>query len=84
MFKQLKYFVGSAGSSGFGSKSTAEEVTEACPDLTSITAIITGMYMEKKKHFISLQYTTHFHKAKQYKTASPVLYQLTNKTMHHP
>ncbi|KAJ4776600.1 NAD(P)-binding Rossmann-fold superfamily protein [Rhynchospora pubera] len=42
MFKQLKYFIGSAGPSGFGSKSTAEEVTEACPDLTSITAIITG------------------------------------------
>jgi retinol dehydrogenase 12 len=47
MFKPLKYFFGLAGSSGFGSKSTAEEVTEVCPELTSITAIITGMYLNK-------------------------------------
>ncbi|RAL50974.1 hypothetical protein DM860_005330 [Cuscuta australis] len=38
----LKYLAGSAGPSGFGSKSTAEEVTEKCPHLRSITAIITG------------------------------------------
>ncbi|KAJ0959669.1 hypothetical protein J5N97_000675 [Dioscorea zingiberensis] len=42
MLETVRYLIGSAGSSGFGSKSTAEEVTEACPDLRSITAIITG------------------------------------------
>ncbi|XP_010933850.1 short-chain dehydrogenase TIC 32, chloroplastic isoform X2 [Elaeis guineensis] len=42
MLETLKYLMGSAGSTGFGSKSTAEEVTEASPDLRSITAIITG------------------------------------------
>ncbi|XP_010529658.1 PREDICTED: short-chain dehydrogenase TIC 32, chloroplastic-like isoform X2 [Tarenaya hassleriana] len=36
-----KYLIGLAGESGFGSKSTAEEVTKNC-DLRSITAIITG------------------------------------------
>ncbi|PKA53461.1 Short-chain dehydrogenase TIC 32, chloroplastic [Apostasia shenzhenica] len=42
MLDTVRYLVGSAGSSGFGSKSTAEEVTDASPDLRSITAIITG------------------------------------------
>ncbi|XP_020683901.1 short-chain dehydrogenase TIC 32, chloroplastic isoform X2 [Dendrobium catenatum] len=42
MLETIRYLIGSAGSSGFGSKSTAEEVTEASPDLRSITAIITG------------------------------------------
>ncbi|KAG9455480.1 hypothetical protein H6P81_008384 [Aristolochia fimbriata] len=42
MLESMKYLMGAAGPSGYGSKTTAEEVTEACPDLTSITAIITG------------------------------------------
>ncbi|OAY59720.1 short-chain dehydrogenase TIC 32 A, chloroplastic [Manihot esculenta] len=41
MLETVKYLIGSAGPSGFGSKSTAEQVTAAC-DLRSITAIITG------------------------------------------
>ncbi|KAA3475906.1 short-chain dehydrogenase TIC 32, chloroplastic-like [Gossypium australe] len=41
MLETVKYLIGSRGASGFGSKSTAEEVTETCPDLRSITAIIT-------------------------------------------
>ncbi|CDY10985.1 BnaA03g46440D [Brassica napus] len=36
-----RYLIGAAGVSGFGSKSTADEVTENC-DLRSTTAIITG------------------------------------------
>lgn len=42
MLETVKYLLGSAGSSGYGSKSTAEKVTENCPNLHSITAIITG------------------------------------------
>ncbi|KAJ0971109.1 hypothetical protein J5N97_019068 [Dioscorea zingiberensis] len=42
MLETVRYLIGSAGSSGFGSKSTAEDVTDASPDLRSITAIITG------------------------------------------
>ncbi|XP_034702949.1 short-chain dehydrogenase TIC 32 A, chloroplastic-like [Vitis riparia] len=42
MLDALKYLLGSFGASGYGSKSTAEEVTENCPDLGSITAVITG------------------------------------------
>ncbi|KAM0934381.1 putative very-long-chain 3-oxoacyl-CoA reductase [Dioscorea sansibarensis] len=42
MLETVRYLIGSAGPSGYGSKSTAEEVTEACADLRSITAIITG------------------------------------------
>ncbi|KAG1360691.1 short-chain dehydrogenase TIC 32, chloroplastic [Cocos nucifera] len=42
MLGTVKYLLGSAGPSGYGSKSTAEDVTEACPDLRSITAVITG------------------------------------------
>lgn len=38
----MKYLLGSHGESGFGSKSTADEVTAASPDLDSLTAIITG------------------------------------------
>lgn len=34
--------IGAAGASGYGSKSTAEDVTENCRDLSNITAIITG------------------------------------------
>ncbi|KAF2298034.1 hypothetical protein GH714_007341 [Hevea brasiliensis] len=41
MLETVKYLMGSAGSSGFGSKSTADQVT-AGADLRSITAIITG------------------------------------------
>lgn len=42
MLESIKYLIGSAGSSGYGSKSTADHVTQNCPDLRSITAIITG------------------------------------------
>uniref|UniRef100_A0A1D1Y3W5 Short-chain dehydrogenase TIC 32, chloroplastic n=1 Tax=Anthurium amnicola TaxID=1678845 RepID=A0A1D1Y3W5_9ARAE len=42
MLDTVKYLLGTAGPSGYGSKATAEEVTEACPDLRPITAIITG------------------------------------------
>lgn len=42
MLETVKYLMGSIGPSGFGAKSTAEEVTESCPDLRSITVIITG------------------------------------------
>ncbi|GMJ15009.1 hypothetical protein like AT4G24050 [Hibiscus trionum] len=42
MLETVKYLIGSRGASGFGSKSTAEEVTETCSDLRSTTAIITG------------------------------------------
>ncbi|XP_031248820.1 short-chain dehydrogenase TIC 32, chloroplastic-like isoform X1 [Pistacia vera] len=42
MLDTVKYLIGAAGASGYGSKSTAEEVTENCPDLRSITVIITG------------------------------------------
>lgn len=42
MLQTVKYLLGSPGANGFGSKSTAEDVTAACPDLRSITAIITG------------------------------------------
>lgn len=42
MLEAIKYLIGSAGPSGYGSKSTADDVTENCPDLSSITAIITG------------------------------------------
>ncbi|XP_044367169.1 short-chain dehydrogenase TIC 32 B, chloroplastic isoform X2 [Triticum aestivum] len=42
MLQAARYLLGSSGASGFGSKSTADEVTAACPDLCSLTAIITG------------------------------------------
>ncbi|XP_058223349.1 short-chain dehydrogenase TIC 32 A, chloroplastic-like isoform X1 [Rhododendron vialii] len=42
MLETVKYLIGSIGPSGYGSKSTAEQVTECCPDLSSVTAIITG------------------------------------------
>ncbi|XP_030951763.1 short-chain dehydrogenase TIC 32, chloroplastic [Quercus lobata] len=42
MLETVKYLIGSAGASGYGSKSTAEQVSESCGDLSSITAIITG------------------------------------------
>lgn len=42
MLEAIKYLMGSAGESGYGSKSTAEKVTQSCPDLHSTTAIITG------------------------------------------
>ncbi|XP_031737895.1 short-chain dehydrogenase TIC 32 A, chloroplastic isoform X2 [Cucumis sativus] len=42
MLEMLKYLVGSAGASGYGSKSTAEEVTQSSTHLNSITAIVTG------------------------------------------
>ncbi|XP_042431603.1 short-chain dehydrogenase TIC 32 B, chloroplastic-like isoform X2 [Zingiber officinale] len=43
MLETVKYLIGSAGTSGFGSKSTGEEVTAAAASrLRSITAIVTG------------------------------------------
>lgn len=48
MLETMKFLMGSAGPSGYGSKSTAEEVTENCPDLSSITAIITGHFLLTK------------------------------------
>ncbi|OWM85188.1 hypothetical protein CDL15_Pgr027975 [Punica granatum] len=42
MLQTVRYLIGTAGPSGYGSKSAAEEVTESCPDLRSVTAIITG------------------------------------------
>lgn len=42
MLDTVKYLLGSCGESGFGSKSTADEVTAASPDLRPLTAIITG------------------------------------------
>ena len=44
MLETVKYLLGSAGPSGFGSKTTAEQVTENHADLRSITAIITGYF----------------------------------------
>ncbi|XP_057969075.1 short-chain dehydrogenase TIC 32 B, chloroplastic isoform X2 [Malania oleifera] len=41
MLETVKYLIGAAGASGYGSKSTAEGVTESS-DLHSVTAIITG------------------------------------------
>ncbi|XP_030540331.1 short-chain dehydrogenase TIC 32 B, chloroplastic isoform X2 [Rhodamnia argentea] len=41
MLETVKYLIGSRGPSGYGSKSTAEQVTDR-RDLRSITAIITG------------------------------------------
>ncbi|KAK0587300.1 hypothetical protein LWI29_020793 [Acer saccharum] len=42
MLETVKYLIGSIGPSGYGSKSTAEQVTETCRDMRSVTAIITG------------------------------------------
>ncbi|XP_057421815.1 short-chain dehydrogenase TIC 32 A, chloroplastic [Lotus japonicus] len=42
MLETVRYLIGSVGPSGFGSKTTAEQVTGNCSDLRSITAIITG------------------------------------------
>ncbi|KAL2902855.1 Short-chain dehydrogenase TIC 32 chloroplastic [Bienertia sinuspersici] len=42
MLEALKYLIGAPGASGYGSKSTAEDVTANCRDLSNITAIITG------------------------------------------
>ncbi|CAK8579390.1 unnamed protein product [Lathyrus sativus] len=42
MLETIKYLIGWPGPSGFGSKSTAEQVTEPRGELRSITAIITG------------------------------------------
>lgn len=47
MLETLRYLMGAAGVSGYGSKSTAEEVTEACSDLGYLTAIITGTLFNK-------------------------------------
>ncbi|KAK3024175.1 hypothetical protein RJ639_043752 [Escallonia herrerae] len=42
MLETVKYLMGSVGPSGYGSKSTAEQVTQNCSDLSSVIAIITG------------------------------------------
>lgn len=46
MLDTFKYLIGSPGASGYGSKSTAEQVTDASADLHQITAIITGTYAQ--------------------------------------
>ncbi|KAI8546162.1 hypothetical protein RHMOL_Rhmol07G0096100 [Rhododendron molle] len=48
MLETVKYMIGSIGPSGYGSKSTAEQVTECCADLSSVTAIITGHFLLTK------------------------------------
>lgn len=42
MLETIKYLIGSAGPSGYGSRSTADQVTGNSIDLRSITVIITG------------------------------------------
>nr|GEW75615.1 short-chain dehydrogenase TIC 32, chloroplastic [Tanacetum cinerariifolium] len=42
MFDTVKYLLGSPGPSGYGSKTTAEQVTDELVDLRSLTVIITG------------------------------------------
>ncbi|XP_059662181.1 short-chain dehydrogenase TIC 32 A, chloroplastic [Cornus florida] len=42
MLETVKYLIGAIGPSGYGSRSTADDVTQNCPDLRDITAIITG------------------------------------------
>ncbi|KAL6579254.1 hypothetical protein OROMI_009470 [Orobanche minor] len=42
MLETVKYLIGTAGASGFSSNSTAEQVTDVCPDLVGITVIVTG------------------------------------------
>ncbi|KAI3792656.1 hypothetical protein L2E82_06543 [Cichorium intybus] len=42
MIEIIKYLIGCAGVSGYGSRSTAEQVTDNCRRLCSCTAIITG------------------------------------------
>ncbi|KAK4747944.1 hypothetical protein SAY87_014530 [Trapa incisa] len=42
MLQTVRYLIGTVGPSGFGSKTTADDVTESCHDLRSLTAIITG------------------------------------------
>uniref|UniRef100_A0ACD5Y0E4 Uncharacterized protein n=1 Tax=Avena sativa TaxID=4498 RepID=A0ACD5Y0E4_AVESA len=42
MLSSLRYLAGTAGASGFGSRTTAEEATRAAGDLSHITAIVTG------------------------------------------
>ncbi|GJN01061.1 hypothetical protein PR202_ga18296 [Eleusine coracana subsp. coracana] len=42
MLTSLRYLAGTAGPSGFGSRTTAEEATAAAGDLGHVTAIITG------------------------------------------
>nr|XP_051204869.1 short-chain dehydrogenase TIC 32 B, chloroplastic-like [Lolium perenne] len=42
MLSSLRYLAGTAGPSGFGSRTTAEEVTDGAGDLSHITAIVTG------------------------------------------
>lgn len=53
MLETVKYLIGSIGPSGYGSKSTGDQVTENCSDLRSITAIITGNNLT--------QFTSHAH-----------------------
>ena len=60
MKDSLWYLLGSIGASGFGSKTTAEDVTKSL-DLSSTTIIITGMYITyvchpKKKSASQLSY----------------------------
>lgn len=42
MLDTVKYLAGVPGPSGFGSRTTADQVAEAAGDLRYITAVITG------------------------------------------
>ncbi|KAF6136187.1 hypothetical protein GIB67_001596 [Kingdonia uniflora] len=42
MLETIKYLIGSVGPSGYGSSSTADEVTQVSPDLCNVTVIVTG------------------------------------------
>lgn len=53
MLQTVRYLIGTVGPSGFGSKTAAEDVTESCPDLRSLTAIITGKSLPTTGHPMS-------------------------------
>lgn len=51
MIETIKYLIGFRGPSGYGSKSTAEQVTVNCHRLHSCTAIVTGNHIHIHIHF---------------------------------
>ncbi|KAJ9555739.1 hypothetical protein OSB04_010353 [Centaurea solstitialis] len=53
----INYLTGCAGRSGYGSRSTADQVTDNCPTLSSCTAIITG----NSNHLLSIHNHTPIH-----------------------
>lgn len=50
MKETLRYLAGLAGPSGYGSNSTAEQVTEDCSLPSQLTAIITGLSLTMEKY----------------------------------